>query len=470
MTLSQLLKDVQMTAVQYPGAGRRENWRADLAGTLPAGEVSTVATEPEKAEENSLFLCTSREPEDIALQVAVARANGARCALVAEFAAQDILQLRCADLRQATAFVFANFHGNPQDKLKVIGVTGTNGKTTTTTLIRHILCSMGMTCGLIGTNGDAVGADRSSTGYTTPIPQILYAEMARAAQSGYEYLVMEVSSHSLAQKRVEPIRFELAVFTNLTRDHLDYHGSMEAYLEAKKRLFVQADRGVVNIDDSAGYAILERCAGGSVTYGRRLGAEYLAEDVVQRRAGVEYTLVHAGGRYAVSGILDVVAAFAGVAGRMEALDTGLGFQVVIDYAHTPDGLENVLRTIRGYKEGRLIALFGCGGNRDRGKRPQMCRAAASYADFMVVTSDNPRGENPYAILKDILAGLDGFDTPFAVIENRRAATKFALEQARPGDVVLLAGKGHEDYQIIGDTVYPYDEKEIVRELIKGLKE
>ena len=243
------------------GAGRRENWRADLAGTLPAGEVSTVATEPEKAEENSLFLCTSREPEDIALQVAAARANGARCALVAEFAAQDILQLRCADLRQATAFVFANFHGNPQDKLKVIGVTGTNGKTTTTTLIRHILCSMGMTCGLIGTNGDAVGADRSSTGYTTPIPQILYAEMARAAQSGYEYLVMEVSSHSLAQKRVEPIRFELAVFTNLTRDHLDYHGSMEAYLEAKKRLFVQADRGVVNIDDSAGYAILERCAG-----------------------------------------------------------------------------------------------------------------------------------------------------------------------------------------------------------------
>ncbi len=497
MTLSQLLKDVQMTAVQYPGAGRRENWRADLAGTLPAGEVSTVATEPEKAEENSLFLCTSREPEDIALQVAAARANGARCALVAEFAAQDILQLRCADLRQATAFVFANFHGNPQDKLKVIGVTGTNGKTTTTTLIRHILCSMGMTCGLIGTNGDAVGADRSSTGYTTPIPQILYAEMARAAQSGYEYLVMEVSSHSLAQKRVEPIRFELAVFTNLTRDHLDYHGSMEAYLEAKKRLFVQADRGVVNIDDSAGYAILERCAGGSVTYGRRLGAEYLAEDVVQRRAGVEYTLVHAGGRYAVSypvpglfsvynslaaiagchslglplpGILDAVAAFAGVAGRMEALDTGLGFQVVIDYAHTPDGLENVLRTIRGYKEGRLIALFGCGGNRDRGKRPQMCRAAASYADFMVVTSDNPRGENPYAILKDILAGLDGFDTPFAVIENRRAATKFALEQARPGDVVLLAGKGHEDYQIIGDTVYPYDEKEIVRELIKGLKE
>ena len=497
MTLAELLKDVKITAVQYPGAGRRESWQDSMIGTLPGGDIRAVATDPEDAVRNGLFLCASQDPEQIRAQVSAAQAAGARCALVAEFTERDILQLRCADMRQATAFVFANFHGNPQKKLRVIGVTGTNGKTTTTTLIRHILRSLDRSCGLIGTNGDAVGANPSSTGYTTPIPQILFAEMTRAVESGCEFLVMEASSHSLAQKRVEPIRFELAVFTNLTRDHLDYHGSMEAYLEAKKRLFVQADRGVVNIDDNAGYAILEHCAGGSVTYGRRLGAAYMAEDVVQRKGGVEYTLVHGRGRYAVTypvpglfsvynslaaiaschslglplaGILEAVAKFEGVAGRMETIDTGLGFQVVIDYAHTPDGLENVLRTIRGYKQGRLIALFGCGGNRDRGKRPQMCRAAASYADFMVVTSDNPRGENPYAILKDILAGMDGFDTPFAVIENRRDATKFALEQARAGDVVLLAGKGHEDYQIIGDTVYPYDEKKIVQELIKGLRE
>ena len=192
MTLAELLKDVKITAVQYPGAGRRESWQDSMIGTLPGGDIRAVATDPEDAVRNGLFLCASQDPEQIRAQVSAAQAAGARCALVAEFTERDILQLRCADMRQATAFVFANFHGNPQKKLRVIGVTGTNGKTTTTTLIRHILRSLDRSCGLIGTNGDAVGANPSSTGYTTPIPQILFAEMARAVESGCEFLTTQM--------------------------------------------------------------------------------------------------------------------------------------------------------------------------------------------------------------------------------------------------------------------------------------
>lgn len=380
--------------------------------------------------------------------------------------------------------------------MTLVGVTGTNGKTTVTTLLHRLLTRcLGTRVALIGTNGCVLGDAEAPAERTTPDALTLQRLLREAADAGCTHAVMEVSSHALMQQRVGGLDFALGVFTNLTRDHLDYHDTMEAYCDAKARLFLQCRAAAVNGDDEW-TARLVRDANCPVTrFGQRLDNDLVGWRPDYRADGVRFTActdalsvetaVAVPGAFSLYNALAVLAAAetlgvpleaaaaqlprcGGVRGRAEVVPTGTDFTVLIDYAHTPDALENILTAVGGFADGRVIVLFGCGGDRDRGKRAEMGRIAASYADFVVVTSDNPRTENPYAILHDILTGMRELPTPFAVIEPRCAAIRHALTCARAGDVVLLCGKGHETYQEIGTKKYPLDEREAVRAALTQL--
>lgn len=444
---------------------------AQLPMTVTDREIGSITGDIGQVGQGSLYVCHRRDPLQAQSLINQARQSGGIC--VAAVGQPDIV---CHDTRHFLAYAMAEFCGNPHRKLRVIGVTGTNGKTTVSGMIAHILRQAGRRCELVGTN--------NCGGYTTPIPEILFPTMAQAVAKGCQDFVMEVSSHSLDQSRVAPIEFACSVFTNLSRDHLDYHLTMERYAQAKAQLFAASHAAVINADDA--YAQLMAKPGKDVTY---YGKEHFT-DIECREDGVRYKLdgmditCRVPGLFSVynsaaaamaarklgisdADIVQAVKSFDGVDGRMEILDTKTDFRVIIDYAHTPDGLRNVLSTINGFKNGRLIVVFGAGGQRDRGKRAQMFRACADLADYIVITSDNPRKEDPFSIIKDILAGLNGYTTPFAVLENRRKATEFALREAQAGDVVLLAGKGHERYQLVGDRVLPYDERQVVFEILNS---
>lgn len=439
--------------------------------TVADPDILSITGDVGQVGQGSLYVCHRRDPSQAQLLIKQARQCGGIS--VAAVGRPDIV---CEDTRRFLAYAMAEFCGNPQRKLRVIGVTGTNGKTTVSGMIMHILRQAGRRCELVGTN--------NCGGYTTPIPEILFPTMAQAVAKGCQDFVMEVSSHSLDQSRVAPIRFSCSVFTNLSRDHLDYHLTIDRYADAKRRLFAASQTAVINADDRYAEQMAEPCK--EVYY---YGKDYVS-DVDCREDGVCYRLdgmkiyCRVPGLFSVynsaaaamaaktlgvsdADIMQALADFGGVDGRMETLDTKTDFRVIIDYAHTPDGLRNVLSTINGFKKGRLIVVFGAGGQRDRGKRAQMFKVCADLADYIVITSDNPRKEDPFSIIKDILAGLNGYTTPFAVLENRRKATEFALREARTGDVVLLAGKGHERYQAIGDRVLPYDEREVVTEILNS---
>ena len=444
---------------------------ADLPINVADREIVSITGDIGQVSQGSLYVCHRRDPLQAQALLDQARQGGGLC--VAAVGQPDIL---CDDTRRFLSYAMAEFCGNPQKKLRVVGVTGTNGKTTVSSMIAHILRQAGRRCVLVGTN--------NCGGYTTPIPEILFPTMAQAVAMGCQDFVMEVSSHSLDQSRVAPIEFACAVFTNISRDHLDYHLTMERYAQAKERLFAASRAAVINADDAYAWQMAKPCA--DVTY---YGTDFVS-DVQCREDGVRYGLdgmeiaCRVPGLFTVynsaaaamaarnlgvaeTDIVRALADFGGVDGRMEMLDTKTDFRVIIDYAHTPDGLRNVLSTVNGFKTGRLIVVFGAGGQRDRGKRAQMFRACADLADYIVITSDNPRKEDPFSIIKDILAGLNGYTTPFAVLENRRKATEFALREAQAGDVVLLAGKGHERYQLVGDRVLPYDEREVVFEILNS---
>ena len=451
MKLSQLLLSA---GISYNGADR---------------EILSVTSDIGRVCKGSLYVCHHKNSELITR----AKAEGAVCAAAMEGA--DIV---CDNPRRLLALCMAAFCGNPQNKLRVIGVTGTNGKTTVTSLLTHILQRSGRRCKLIGTN--------NCGGYTTPVPEILYPAMAQAVREGCQDFIMEVSSHSLDQSRVAPIIFDCAVFTNLTRDHLDYHLTFDAYSKAKQKLFAQCKTAVINADSPYAEQMASVCPH-YCTYGIHEG-EHRIENLRCDISGVHYRLDDMDIIFGVPGqfsaynsacallsarqlgvskeaVVSAVQSFAGVDGRMEILDTKTDFCVIIDYAHTPDGLKNVLQSLNEIKKGRLIVVFGAGGQRDRGKRAQMFDVCAKTADYVVITSDNPRKENPFVIIKDILSGLNGYTTPFAVLENRRAATEFALGEAKAGDIVLLAGKGHERYQQIGERCVPYDERMVVSEIL-----
>ena len=398
--------------------------------------------------------------------------------------------LIAADTRAALAAVSANWFGRPADALTVIGVTGTNGKTTTTYLLKAMLEGvLGAKVGLMGTNQNMIGEKVIPAHRTTPESREVQKLLRDMADSGCTHVVMEVSSHALALHRVDGISFKVGIFTNLTRDHLDFHGTMEEYRRVKGLLFRQTGTAVLNLDDEAGryYASIVTCP--ALTYSENKDqADVTAKNIRLFPDRVEFEALTTGaiarvrlpipGGFTIYNALGVIACglalklplpqvcaslaeAKGVKGRIEVVPTPTDYAVIIDYAHTPDALENILTTVRDFTPGRVICLFGCGGDRDQSKRPVMGAIAAELADLVVLTSDNPRTEDPEAILADIQAGMEGSDTPCMVVPHRREAIRRALDEAKSGDTVVLAGKGHETYQEIGARRRHLDEREEV---------
>ena len=402
----------------------------------------------------------------------------------------DAPWVRVEDTRAALAQLGANWYGHPSRSLEVIGVTGTNGKTSVTYLLKALLeKACGAKVGLIGTICNMVGDEVLETERTTPESFELQGLLAQMRDAGCIHAVMEVSSHALVLHRVDGIDFRVGAFTNLTEDHLDFHKTMEEYCRAKSLLFGRCERGVFDIDDASAVKMIDaaRCSVYTVGESERadlrgknvsLGSDHIEMDVCGGQETAHLRL-NIPGRFTVSNALvalgiavqlgipleDAAQALSqakGVKGRIEVVPTpGKPYTVLIDYAHTPDGLENVLRSVRDFCKGRLIAVFGCGGDRDRTKRPIMGEIAAKLADYVIVTSDNPRTEEPMAIIDEILAGMKDTKTPYTVEENRRKAIRLAMAEAKKGDIIVLAGKGHETYQILGREKTHLDEREEV---------
>ena len=406
-------------------------------------------------------------------------------------------QIIVEDTRKVYALMCAAYFGNPADRLKVIGVTGTNGKTSTCLMIKSILESQGHKVGVIGTIQNTVGDQVLPAKNTTPDAYELHSLFSLMEHSGCDFVVMEVSSHAIDQDRVYGVHFACCIFTNLTQDHLDYHKTMEHYADTKKKIFGRCDRAVINADDPYAQGFIDSCECPVTTYAVDTNhSTYVAKNLRRHVGGVDFEMVGDSviGRVKlkVPGLFSVYNAlaagscalafgipFAAVVsamcllespkGRAELVPTeGRDFTVIIDYAHTPDGLENILKALRTGTIGRLVTVFGCGGDRDKTKRPQMGKIAADFSDYVVVTSDNPRTEEPGEIIKDILAGMEDCDTQYTVIENRIKAIEHAILNAQPNDTVLLAGKGHETYQIVGHQTIELDEREVVKKALAKL--
>ena len=426
-------------------------------------------------------------------------AEAADCGAVAILAEHEIESVGATTVivestRHETPYLAANFYDHPDKKLKLIGITGTNGKTTTTYLIKSVLESVGEKVGLIGTNQNLIGNTVLPSHHTTPDFIELMQLFDQMVKEGATYVVMEVSSHSLALDRVSACRFEVGAFTNITQDHLDFHKTMENYLEAKSKLFALSKSAVINNDIKEAPYLKEKAGNcdAVITYGLENESDVLATNAVLTGCGVEFDLtckgetvkIHLGipGRFSVYNALTAIASCValniplseiakglalaeGVKGRIEVVKTDTPYTVIIDYAHTPDGILNIINAIRGFAKGRVITLFGCGGDRDKTKRPIMGKIAGQLSDFCIVTSDNPRSEEPGEIIKDILPGIDETGCKYVTIENRFDAIEYALDHAEKDDIILLAGKGHETYQILKDRTIVFDEREIVMKLL-----
>lgn len=471
-----------------------ENVAVKKAAPQPDVEITSVCHDNRQVVPGSLFVCIEGTQVDGHKFAQDAQERGA-AAIISQRSTGCENEVLVEDSRAALSLIAGNFYGNPASRMKMIGVTGTNGKTTTTILIKQVLEATGAKVGLVGTNENLIGHQVVPTVYTTPEPVSLQALLKEMADAGCEYAVMEVSSHSLAQHRVEGIHFAVGAFTNLTQDHLDLHGSMEAYGAAKAMLFQVCDRGILNADDSFSETIAKSASCKLTTYGANDNTgDLVAKNISYHADRVEFEVVgigcigraelHIPGKFSVYNglcaiscclalgielrtILHALRGAKGVKGRAEVVPSGRDFTILIDYAHTPDGLENILTAVRGFAKGRVVVLFGCGGDRDKSKRPKMGAIAARMADYVIVTSDNPRTENPGEIIKDILPGLAGIKTPYEVIENRREAICSVVYKAKKDDIIVLAGKGHETYQILGTERVHFDEREIVHEALSS---
>lgn len=460
-------------------------------------EISAVQYDSRKISKGDLFICIEGFNVDGHNYVENAVKNGA----VAIVCSKDLeLNLECTvikveDTREALAIIASNFYGKPSKSMKLIGITGTNGKTTSTYMIKSILEHAGYNVGLIGTIANYIGNEKVKAERTTPESLELHELFNKMKERNIDYCVMEVSSHSLSLNRVYGLNFSQGIFTNLTQDHLDFHKNFENYYEAKLKLFKSAKSSIINIDDVYGKKMLQDIPQSSekVTYSAEEG-DIAASNIVNHSRGAEFDLHYKGenihielsipGRYNVYNALCSAGACLGegislekikeglekvvVPGRCEIAtkDYNLGFDVIIDYAHTPDGLENILKTAREFTKGRLISVFGCGGDRDKTKRPIMGKIGSDLSDIAVITSDNPRTEDPMLILQDIVYGIE--KNNYIVVENRKEAIKKSMEVAKDGDVIVVAGKGHEDYQILKDRVIHFDEREVIADIIKEL--
>jgi len=459
-------------------------------------EISSVEYDSRKVTEGSLFIAVSGYATDGHLFIEKAVQNGAVAVLCEKdcdcFGAEKII---CKDSRVAMAVAGANFYGNSASRLKIIGITGTNGKTTTTYLVKQILELVGIKTGLIGTNQNMIGDKVIETGRTTPESVDLHKLFAQMESEGVTHVIMEVSSHALFLKRVYGFEFEVGAFTNLTRDHLDFHETFENYCDAKAILFKNCKKGVVNGDDEWADRIMKDATSAIKTYGVQNDTDIKAYDVKLSERGVIFSSDIDGKKHdirlSIPGMFSVYNALCalsiclelgismediikgliiakGVKGRAEVVNILADYTVIIDYAHTPDGLENIIGTVRGFSKGRVITVFGCGGDRDKTKRPIMGHIAGELSDFAVVTSDNPRTEDPDAIISDVLAGMKGMEEKYTAIADRTKAIEYAMSKAQSGDVIVLAGKGHETYQVLADKTIDFDERSIVKDIFSRL--
>ena len=455
--------------------------------------ITRITADSRQVVPGSLFVCIrGRHTDGHALAAEALRMGAA--AVVCERALDLPEAILVPDTREALVRLFAAWYGHPERRLRLVGVTGTNGKTTVSATIHHLLGRAGYRAGLIGTVSNRIGEQPFGADRTTPEPEELYALLAENVRAGCSFVVMECSSQALDQKRLAGLWFERMIFTNLSQDHLDYHPTLEDYYRAKRSAFFQCDRAVVNLDDPIAGRLLGEIPCGALTCSAgQARADFTAQTIERTADAVRFVLTGAGtiGRieYPMPGAFSVLNAmeaavcclslgipmeaierampgFPGVPGRMERLDRGEGCRVICDYAHTPDGLEQLLRTYRPLVKGKLWLLFGCGGDRDRAKRPLMGRTAARYADRIVLTSDNPRTEDPMRILEEVLAGIAGSGVSCQVIPDRLEAIKWVLDHARKDDIILLAGKGHERSQLLGDRTVAFDERAIVRRLLQ----
>ena len=459
----------------------------------PDTEITHVCVDSRATQKGSLFVAVPGNRCDGGHYARQAVDRGAVCVVCQSELPPDLPWVKVRGARLALSQLACRWYGHPSRQLTMLGVTGTNGKTTVTYLLRHILQRTGMKTGLIGTVQNIVGEQTLPAQRTTPDALQIQQLLSAMTKNGCSHAVMEVSSHALDQHRAEGIEFAVGLFTNLTEDHLDYHGTMGCYCDAKAKLFQMSRMGVCNADDPWTERLLAGASCPSVYYGIHNPAEVWAEDIFLHSRSVDFTVctartrtpVHLGvpGRFSVYNALGAIAAcgelgippeecaaalatFPGVAGRMEVVPTpGKPYTLLIDYAHTPDALENVLKTVRGFAQNRVIAVFGCGGDREREKRPLMGHIAGKLADLTIITSDNPRTEEPMAIIRDILPGIAGAEDKYIVEPDRRGAIALAMGRAAAGDVIVLCGKGHETYQEIGDKTIPMDEREIVRSLL-----
>lgn len=487
MKLAQLLED----------AGKYAEYKADSELLTENPEISGVSDFTEDIAEGFIFVCVKGGRFDGHSAAEDMLKKGA-AAVVCERDLGLPKQIIVENSRYFYGYLVAAMHGHPEKKLTLIGVTGTNGKTTMTTLIRDILARDGRKVGLIGTTGVFSGTEpieRDESTPTTPKVGELYSIFEKMCADGCTAAVMEVTSFALHQNRIGPAFFDYAVFTNLTQDHLDYHGDMENYYLAKRLLFDRCGYAVVNTDDEYGKRLFSEISCDKCSYGLHPDADVNARDIVAKGDKIHFILSDFGTEYPIS--LGMMGRFnaantaaavkvalkmgvsadiieksleesKGVRGRCEIIPTGRDFMLICDYAHSPDALENVLPALKEQITGRLICLFGCGGDRDRTKRPKMGAAAEKYADYLIVTSDNPRNEDPDAIIDDIFTGLTG-TKPCDRITDRREAIFHAVKIAEKGDLVLLAGKGHEDYQILaGGKHIHFDEREIAAEALEQL--
>jgi UDP-N-acetylmuramoyl-L-alanyl-D-glutamate--2,6-diaminopimelate ligase len=443
-------------------------------------EIHDLAYDARLARPGSLFFCVPGLRVDGHDFASDAVANGAVALVVRRLLDLPVPQLVVDDVRVAMAVAADEFFGRPTDELAVVGVTGTAGKTTTAFLLYAVLAAAGRRPGLLGTIETRVDGERRPATRTTAEAidlQRLFREMLDA---GDRSCAMEATSHGSALRRLDHVRFKALVFTNLDQDHLDFHRDMEDYFDAKRRLFVGHDPppAAVNVGDTYGRRLADELRERGtplLTYGLSDDAEIRPDTApFETRLRGRFNLENALGAFAAGRLLGIdddaiargIASVAGVPGRFQSVDEGQDFAVVVDYAHKPGALENVLRTARELGPGRVICVFGCGGDRDRGKRPIMGRIASELADVAIVTSDNPRGEDPLAIIGEVVAGMDGDET---VEPDRAKAIELAVELARPGDVVVIAGKGHERGQEAGGTVLPFDDAEVAGEALRALK-
>ena len=461
-------------------------------------EISGLCVDSRKAAPGALFFCTPglhMDAHDFAPQ---AVSKGAVALIVERRLPLDVPQVKVEDVRTAISYVAAEFFGNPADKLMMLGITGTKGKTTTSFLVKAIMDAAGVKTGLIGTVCSMIGEETIPNRLTTPDPIETQTLLRRMVDAGMECVIMEVSAHALDMHRLAGMKFKVGAFSNFSQDHLDYFADMDTYFAAKMKLFAPGvcENIVYNVDDERvnnGVRALGRKA---MRIGIRESSDVYANDIEIGERGCSFLMTwHKRFRTTISlhlaGIFNVynalmaagicICAGAGpesirqglesvyaVPGRIELLDTGTPYRVILDYAHSPDSLENVLKAVRDTARGRMIALFGCGGDRDRAKRPLMGEIAGELADFCILTSDNPRNEDPMQILDASEAGIKPTGCEYVVIENRREAIRFALNHAGAGDVVVLAGKGHETYQDIKGVKHPFDEKVVVRELLEEM--